>query len=308
MEFPYNFAQLMDGKTKFVVLGDTDSMFLNIPNLKPKTAEEAVKEANKIAEEINNLISSYTSKTLLPKLGISSQYNRTSFKTELVCNGLLLLAVKKNYAYRLLAKEGKIFNPTKVMYTGIGVKSDQTKWTKDFIKELVEDVILNINLNREQCREQINNLAEKYRLKIDQDLENLDFDYIGIPKKWGTGLKSDPWQVIAMKLFNSLMNEKILVPMSPSLIIPIRINAPQDFETKLEPFRHKEESMYFIGDIPISNMNYLAVPYNYNKQKLKEKLNYFNITISPDDIWDKVYNKTLTSILNIFVNSNKTIL
>lgn len=308
MEFPYNFAQLMDGKTKFVVLGDTDSMFLNIPNLKPKTAEEAVKEANKIAEEINNLISSYTSKTLLPKLGISSQYNRTSFKTELVCNGLLLLAVKKNYAYRLLAKEGKIFNPTKVMYTGIGVKSDQTKWTKDFIKELVEDVILNINLNREQCREQINNLAEKYRLKIDQDLENLDFDYIGIPKKWGTGLKSDPWQVIAMKLFNSLMNEKILVPMSPSLIIPIRINVPQDFETKLEPFRHKEESMYFIGDIPISNMNYLAVPYNYNKQKLKEKLNYFNITISPDDIWDKVYNKTLTSILNIFVNSNKTIL
>ena len=306
MKLPYDFSHKMDKKTEFIVLGDTDSMFINIPTVKPKDTKEAIDKANKIAKDINDLITAFTKNELLPALGIDPKYNFTEFKTEIVANGLLLLPVKKNYACRMLAKEGKVMDPPIVVYTGIGVKSDQTKWTKDFIKILTEQIILNPELSRDEAKQKIMELAENSKLRIQNDLENYEFHYIGVPKKWGTKFKDptkDAWQIIAMKLFNSIMNEKILVPMSPSLLLPIKIPSPQEFERKLAPVRNSGDA--FISDTPIAKMNYIAFPHSYDKDKVKKAMEYFGIIIDPKDVWDKIYNTTLKDIIEMFMNTNR---
>ena len=306
---PYDFFQLMDKKTEFIVLGDTDSMFINVPSVKPKTTEDAIEIANKIAKGINDSITYFNNNELLPKLGIDTKYNFTEFKTEIVANGLLLLAAKKNYACRMLAKEGKVIDPAIITYTGIGVKSDQTKWTKDFIRTLTEDIILNPEISRENAWIQISQLAEQAKNKIQTDLDNYEYHYIGIPKKWGTKFKDptkDAWQIIAMKLFNTIMNEKILVPMSPSLVLPINIPTPQDFERKLASLRNTNDS--FISDTPISKMSYIAFPHTYDKDKVKKAMDYFGINISAKDVWDKICNSTIKDIIGLFKNNNNPII
>jgi hypothetical protein len=64
MKLPYDFSHRMDKKTEFIVLGDTDSMFINVPSIKPKTTTEAIEKANKIAKDINDLITSFTKNEL----------------------------------------------------------------------------------------------------------------------------------------------------------------------------------------------------------------------------------------------------
>lgn len=305
---PYDFVQQTDKKTEFTVLSDTDSMFIHIPNIKPKTGEEAVQYANKISKDINAAIEHYMVHELLPKLGIDPKYNRTEFKTELVMDGILLLDVKKNYAYSNLAKEGKVFETPVIKYTGLSVvKTDQSQWSKDFIKQLIENVILNPEFRGQNPIPKIQELAVKMQQKIVEDINNYDFKYIGVPRKWGTKYKEggkEVWNVTAMKLYNSIINERVLTPMSSCLVFPIKIQNPTLFETRIAGMR--SNSTAFIGNTAITNLSYLAVPYNYDVERVKKAMQYFTITIDPQTVWDKICNKTIRAICDVQKNTLRT--
>lgn len=295
---PYSLFEQINRAKKYIVYGDTDSLYINVPEVKPETAEEAVEVAEKIAKGINDSITNYVENTLLPKMGIDPQYNRTEFKTELVANGLILLDAKKSYAYRLLAREGDIMPKPTVKYTGIAVKSDIALWSKDFIRKIIEDIILEPTVEEKDIIHHLNNIAHEFRAKMEECINNYNFEYIGVPKKWGGNYKKgDPWQIIAMKLFNTIVNEKILVPMSGSIIVPIQIRNPREFETKISSVKHNDP--LFIQDIPISKLTQLAVPYNYDKAKIKKAMDYYGIIVDINDVWNKIFNKQLQSIIEL---------
>jgi hypothetical protein len=293
---PYTFFEDVEKPSKFIILGDTDSMFINLPNIKVDDVNNAVQKCENIAKEINNNLTNLLNSFLLPKMGINTKYNKTDFKTEIIANGIVLLDVKKNYGYRQVAKEGKITDPPIMKYTGINVKSDLPKWTKDFLSELIENILLNQNIPSNQTTNAINNLIEKMKQKIIDDIENYDFTYIGTPKKWSKS--EEAVQIIPMKLYNTLVQDKIMSLFSSCLMVPITINNPAQFESLISKYRNVGDNL-FIENTPISNLSYIAVPHKYNFNKLKTIFNEFGIIVEFNKVWDIVCNSTIHKVINI---------
>jgi hypothetical protein len=276
---------------------NTDSLYINVPSIKIESGEQALEAANKISEGINALIGSYVNKIMLPRMGVDPQYNEIDFKTELVCDAMLLLDVKKTYAYRLLVNEGKILSNPKIEYTGLGVKSDTSQFTKDLLNGMVEDIILNPANKNENLITIINKFATEMHAKLIEHVNNYSFKYIGSPKKWGTGYKAEPWQVIAMKLYNTLIGEAILQPMSGALILPVKIDNPIEFETKIAPNKHKGH--HFLESTPISKLSRIGIPYNYDEDVMRKMFDYYKIGIDIDATWEALYNKTARRIVDV---------
>lgn len=297
---PYTFYTDVNKPKQFVIYGDTDSLYINVPDLKPASPQEAVQMATEISEAINGGIRNFMNNEMLPKMGIDPQYNKTSFKTELVADSILLLSAKKSYAYRMLAKENKIIDPPEMSYTGISVKSDISGWTRDFLRGIIEKYALNPEIDPNDAYNLMNEFAKEMHDKLSDAVNNYDFHYIGVPKKWGTKYKEkDPFQLTAMKLYNTIINERELTPMSGSLVLPIQIRNPNEFNTKIAQFRNAHP--LYIDNIPSTNLNYLAFPYGYDKEKVKKAMEYYTIYIDVNDVWDKIFNKQAKEITELQV-------
>lgn len=291
----YDFFQNVERAMTYVVYGDTDSLYINIPDVIPENSEIAIQHADEIGEEINNQIIYYTEKILLPKMGIDPQYNETLFKTELVCDGMMLLPVKKNYAYSLLAIEGKAVEGKSIEYTGIVKKSDIPVLTKLFIRTIVEEVVFNKELRGKNLLQEINKVAVSYHAKLMELVDNLQILDFGTPKKWSGMIKTKPWQVIAMELYNTILDEHVFSPMSAGICIPITINNPIDFETKVAAVRNKHKR--YIGDLPISKLSKLAVPYNFDPVRVKTAMDFYGLGIDKDLCWKLVLNTVAKHII-----------
>ncbi len=293
----YNFFQSVELAMKYVVYGDTDSLYINVPSLIPKSPQEALQHAEEIGHEINQQVTHYTEKYLLPKMGIDPQYNETLFKTELVCDGMLLLPVKKNYAYSLLAIEGKIVEKKTIEYTGIIKKSDIPPITKDFIKEMIEEIIFNKSFRGKNLITEINNLAIKFHQKLNIMIDNLEIKPFATPKKWGNthDEESTPWHIISMQLYNTMMDEHVFSPMTGGMTVPIQILNPIDFETKIAAVRNKHKR--YLGSTPLANLSKIAIPYNYDVAKIKNAMGYYGIVIDRDLCWKLVLNTVAMHVI-----------
>src|SRR6056297_2144198 len=141
---PHDVYTRVEKPQKYVVYGDTDSLFINIPEEKVTNSEDAMNKGMKISEEINSIIDDVMNNFFLPRLGVDPQYNYTSFKTEIIIDMLMLLDIKKNYAYRVIAQDGIIKDPPVIDYKGLPIKkSDASELTKYFLKRLIYDIIFN---------------------------------------------------------------------------------------------------------------------------------------------------------------------
>jgi len=100
-----------------------------------------------------------------------------------------------------------------------------------------------------------------------------------------------------MKLYNTIMNEIVLSPMSAALLLPIELVNPIEFETKISAIKNNNE--LFIENVPISKLNHIGIPYNYDKEKLIKCFNYYCIKININEVWDIVYNKTAKRIVEV---------
>lgn len=297
---PYDFMKKIM-KQRYVIYGDTDSLFINIPSIKPKTAEEAQEQASKISDEINAVIRSFDENYLLPRMGVDKQYNFTEFKMELVIDAIMLLDIKKNYAYRLIAQEGKILETPEISYAGLPIKKvDTSKFVKMFLKSMIDDVILNPEIPLENTISEIGKIAKQMQEMLYQHIKEYRFDIIGTPKKWGTNYSSDkePWQVQAMKLYNTIIDDVILTPMSGALYVPIRIKDSIGFDTKLAGMKGKHQ--YYIGtDVASASLNKIFIPYNYNAEKTRKAMEYYGIEVDPEEAWNLLYSKIIQRIIDV---------
>lgn len=298
MTLPYDFFTRVDGPKKYVKYGDTDSQFIHLPDVKADDPQKAIEISEDISKKINDVIKRVLNSEILPKMGIDIQYNRTSFKTELVATAILFLETKKTYAYLQIAKEGKLFKKPEISYTNISVKSDLSPATKDFLKMIVEDVVLNINVPMSAAMSMITKICADMKQKIIDSINNYDFDYIGVRKKWGTSYKNEePFQIIGMRLYNTIVNERKLVPMSGAVLIPIQIKNPSDFESKISTMRNADP--LYLRDVPLTKINYLAIPYGYDKTQTKNAMEYFGICVNVDEVWSKVYSTQVDRIIKV---------
>lgn len=264
------------GALKHVLYSDTDSIFIKIPTKNPEslTSTELWDTALKSANGINDLIIDYTKDVLLPRCNIDPIHNKTFFKTELLMESIIFLDVKKKYGYKLIIKEGNPLKVPKVCYTGIEVvKSNTPTLTQDLLKEIIEDIALNSKIPQDQRRQKTSECIDKFYNIFTECVNELKIDYIGIPGKWQKAK-----QVInGMKLYNFLMNENIFEPGSSAKFV-------------------------YINNITIGNfknINGICLPYEFNKDLIKEKFDIHKINIDINTHWSKLYNTTCQRVIDI---------
>jgi hypothetical protein len=281
------------------IVHNTDSSYINVPQIKPINSQDALEKATEISTEINRNVKSYLDKTLLNKMGIDPIYNYTVFKTELVASAMLLIDAKKNYAYKMIIEEGKILKTPKVKYVGLAVrKSDASKFTKDFIKYLVEDVLFHPDFEYNKFKSQISNFSIEMHNKLKHLINNYEYLDISIPKKWGTNYKTlEPFQINAMRFYNTLIDKPVFKPFSACLTLPLKINNYSDLETKISAIKNKNP--FYINDIPIIKISKIAIPYNYEVETIKQIFDYYKISVDFDECWNLLLNKTLLRIIEV---------
>ncbi|RLA83400.1 MAG: hypothetical protein DRG78_04430 [Epsilonproteobacteria bacterium] len=301
-----NFWSNVEKDLKYVLYTDTDSLFLNVPKLVPKSPEQALEFADMLGVEINAVIEDFTINGILAKLGIGADQNQTFYKTELVADSILFVDVKKNYAYTELAHKGKINSEPRIEYTGIPVvKSNFSKLSQNIIKELVENIGLSKNVtSAAQVKSAINDLGQEFVGRINELSDKGELTEVGVPCKWGSGsYKSEPAAVIAMRLYNTIFNVELFRPMGSALHVPIIVHNPKLLETYINPI--KETSMFYLNKIPTTNLTYLAVPYDHDPEVIKAKLAELHIEIDKVKLWEIVYGKTAQRIVNTIKTSYK---
>lgn len=263
---------------------NTDSIFIVIPekNLDEKSLEEQWNLAEKHAKNINDLIIDFTKNTILKRCNILPDHNRTFFKTELLMESIMFLDVKKNYAYKLLVKEGKILEKPKIDYTGIQViKSDTAKITQNLLVKLIEEIILDMNIPNNEKSSRCIKIVEEFHEKFLKEIKELNFTKIGVPGKWS---KND-FTINAMKIYNFITNSSNFGPGSSGLFIYTKFHTP----SKLKG----------IENINLKKINGICVPYNYDENMLQQKLNEFGISIDIESQWNKLYTTTCDRIIKL---------
>lgn len=300
MKLKHSFYEDVEKDMKYVLYSDTDSLYINLQNYKVDNLEDSIKKGYDISDLINGAIQEYVNGTLIKKMGIAAIHNQIDFKTEYLIGSLILLDVKKNYAYKLVAKEGNILPVPKIEYTGIPVvKTDSSKFTQNFIRSLVEDIALNDKLDQNQLHQMANTIIIKKHSEMEDAIHQLDFALIGSPKKWGSRkYVKDPYQVVGMKLWNTLTSDNFFTPASSGLHIPIIIRSINNFNKLINDNKFINE--YTIGNTQLSLLTSLVVPYKYDKSQIQDLFSTYNISIDNESLWEKrLYNVTARRILNV---------
>ncbi len=264
-----------------ILVHNTDSLYINIPQ-QYDTVEESIKNTEEIADQINDLIKVYYNGFLLPKTGVDSKYNETFFKTELTAESILFLETKKNYAYNMTSKEGKVFNPPKTKYVGIPViKSDTVPFTKDLLIELVENIALNKKADRFN---DINKLAIRFHETLTKCVNDFDFEYIAAPGKWSDkNYASEPSSITGMKLYNTIIDKDIFRSGSFGIYFPIEFKNENEFAKLIDKVRYNSQN--YLNHTAISKVKYITIPYNYDKEKLRLLFDTYGIIVNINLLW-----------------------
>lgn len=306
---PHSFFKDVEKKLQYILYGDTDSQFLFIPQVKvdENNLEPAIKAANEIAEDINFEIEKHMNDNVLPKLGIDPQYNRTAFKTEIIANSIFFLGIKKNYAYKLLVKEGNIIPKKPIEYAGLISKSDLTTYTKVIIQGLIEDIMFDTSITPKEKLDKATRFIISFKEKIIEDVNNFNFKEIGQPKKWSIKTKNneDTWQIYGMRLYNTIMEDPLFKPMGGGVALPITITNHTGFLQKIEPIKHNNE--FYLRDSPLSKLNYIVFPYSFDIESVKERMKEFYIKINIDALWDKICGTNVKDIMNLISQYGRAI-
>ena len=306
--YVYDFSVL--GTQNFVVNGflvhNTDSLYVNIPTINTdRDSQEIWDEVSQISSNINNIIGDALNETILPKLGIDKKYNRTNFKTESLIISMVLMGVKKNYAYKKIAEEGVIYETPKITYKGIPiVRSDFSKFTQQFIKYIVDEIALNTRELGTPPVQLLQEFAKNKKDELYRELDNYNFKYIATPGRWGetSNYKKETYTIIGMRTYNTIFDKEIFRPGTSGFSLPININNRTEFLNKIS--NHKSNSNLYLNNTNIDNITFITVPYNYEPEDLKNKFNEYFIEINYEETWDKNVNKIVKHIIDVIKNNS----
>ena len=246
----YNLVEQSD-YLKYIPYGDTDSIFCIVPlDRDDYSKEEKWEIAVKHSENINKLIIDYLNSYLLPKCNIDTKHNKTFFKIEMLIPILMLLDVKKHYAYWYECSEGTFMEYMTLKIKGLPIiKSDSIKLMREYLLTLLIKVIGKDELKRqkifktacghsgEKIDEDLKNLPENrldaaivvteyFRNQFNLAVDNYHFIDICKPVKWS---KKDEIK-LAMLAFNKIANKKVFEPSVPGLFCYVKYLKPQIFQ------------------------------------------------------------------------------
>jgi len=282
---PKNFYNDVEkpGALKHILYSDTDSIYIVIPdkNSYTMTSQEKLKTADKTAEVINVAVSKYLNEYLLPKSNITADQNVTYFKSEMLFSAIMFLDVKKMYAYKVEAIKGKILDNPEVEYKGLQVvRSNAAKLTKDMLKEIIEGVVLNEEMNSKDRLPKVSDIVTEFHNKFLDNVNNLDLAEISIPGKWS---KAEQF-IGSMSLYNFIMKKEIFSMSSAGNFIYCIFRNPKLFQG---------------SNLDMDKIKGITIPQVYDKLLLDKKLNEYQIQIDKNVQWDTLFSTTVGRIVDL---------
>lgn len=279
-----------------VLVHNTDSLFLEIPK-NPEKIEDKIKLVNKTASDINSLIVSYNKNYLLPRCGYSSDRNETKFKEEFVIDRMVMLDVKKSYAYRQLSSEAKIDEETNKLIdgkifdhpmiekkSGLGIKSDMINLTKDILDRLIDIALNTVMTPQSRYKLALTDLGN-FKSLFEKALNEFDFQLIGTPVRWQ---KKQPI-IQAMELYNRIV-EKSFQYLTVGKLVYCQFNNLN----KLKKYDFQ---------FSLDKLNAIVIPSKFDKQKLKKALDDHDINFDREKQWENILNTTCRRFLKVFKDS-----
>lgn len=274
-----------------VLLHNTDSLFIEIP-VRPEDTKEKIKLVNQTSSEINQLIVNYNKSFLLPRCGFSPERNETNFKEEMVIDKIVMLDVKKSYAYRQISSEAKVDPKTNELVkgyifetpeikkkSGLGVKTDTIDLTKTILDFLIQTALNDQVPTKEKYAFAIKELR-KFREEFEDCLTNLKPYRIGTPVRWQKKVNA----INAMKLYNATV-ENVFQYLTIGHLIYVQFASLQTIK-KLNI------------DITSGQLNAIAIPIKYNSSQIFEAFQRYGISFDKEKQWNNIFNKTCQRLLN----------
>jgi uracil-DNA glycosylase family 4 len=125
-----------DRKTKYIITGDTDSIFCCFEKFPGKKTDDDIKA---LCDQVQNFLNKQIIPVIVQKHNVNLANNRLDLKNELIISRGLFLA-KKRYAIRVVNQEGKKVD--EIVFMGVENKrSDYPRKSKEFLAELTELIL-----------------------------------------------------------------------------------------------------------------------------------------------------------------------
>jgi len=268
---------------KYVLYSDTDSIYISVPeNIKQYTPEKKIELAKRVSEDINSNIINYLKNTYFKRANINPDKNYTFFKTEVIIDSIMFIPdVKKQYAYKVLVEDNKVFDSPEIRYKGLQiVKIDVIKLSQKLLKEMIENIILNNNINKKEKLNCLIELVNNIRNEFLESCNTFDIDNIGIPSKWN----KDETIVNAMKIYNFIIGRNIFAPASSGKFVYCKF---------------KNVSKFASVDVEQRLIKAVCFPQNFPQDIIKQKFEEFQITIDRDEQWKRIYTTTCQRLVDL---------
>jgi hypothetical protein len=76
--------------------------------------------------------------------------------------------------------------------------------------------------------------------------------------------------------------------------IHVKIANPINFSNRIAPI--KNTNQFYLNNITVDKINYIVVPYEFNRDLLTAKLNEYHVKIDVNQIWDNLTNTVVHRI------------
>ena len=277
------------GFLKHVLYSDTDSIYVVIPtNAKDLAVEKKIELAQKVSEDINKDIQNYVVDEIFKRANIEPKHNMIDFKTEVIMDSIMFIPkVKKQYAFKMVAEDGKVFDKPIVDYKGIQVvRSDATNIGKRLLRNSIENVILNSEIKK---KDKINHILKIVNDTYEEFLklcEEFKFEDVTVSAKWG----KDKTTINSMMIYNFISNSNFFLPASAGRFLYCKFgNIPKLRESRVDT----------------KKINAISVPYTYSPEELKAKFQEYSITVDLEKQWGRIFTTTVQRIVNLVKEESK---
>jgi len=210
------FAESMTTKLKYIITGDTDSIFVTFKKFIPKDwdQETAFKQIKIWCDEIGNYLNDEVTPRMTDKHNVPRDRNRLKIKNELMCSRGLFLT-KKRYVIFVIYQEGKRVD--EYVIKGLEIKRrDYSEYTKKCLEELIDLILKSDKISFRL----INSFIEEKEIEFIERIQRGDKS---IAKAVSFGRKLEeykahnkkdrdyPENIISMQNWNTLMYETFLL-------------------------------------------------------------------------------------------------
>lgn len=209
-----------------------------------------------------------------------------------VIDKMIMLDVKKSYAYSQISAEAKVDPETNELIegnifevpqiekkSGLGIKSDMIELTKTILDFLIQTALNNDIPIKEKYSFAMKELR-KFNEEFKDCLKNLNPRKIGTPVRWQKKINA----INAMKLYNATV-ENSFQYLSTGHLIYVKFASTK----VIDDLRI---------DIDSGKLNAIAFPAKYDIDKVREAFHKYGISFDVNQQWSNIFNKTCSRLLN----------